>query len=76
MVETSSGSLHSGHRLAKPGFPGRSSNSSPQATQVLIGNAILTMISQINSAAKAGWYRSGTELQDQESMGKIDVKKS
>jgi hypothetical protein len=33
-------SLHSGQRLANPGFPGFSSNSSPQATQVLIGNAI------------------------------------
>jgi len=29
-----------GQRLAKPGLPGRSSNSSPQTTQVLIGNAI------------------------------------
>src|SRR4051795_10400697 len=35
-------SLHSGQRLANPGFPGFSSNSSPQATQVLIGNAIPT----------------------------------
>jgi TM2 domain-containing membrane protein YozV len=35
-----SGSLHCGQRLAKPGLPGLSSNSSEQTTQVLIGNAI------------------------------------
>lgn len=35
-----SSSLQSGHRLAKPGFPGLSSNSSPHTTQVLIGYAI------------------------------------
>ena len=35
-----SSSLHSGQRLAKPGLPGLSSNSSPQTTQVLIGYAI------------------------------------
>ena len=29
--------LHDGQRLAKPGLPGFNSNSSPQATQVLIG---------------------------------------
>lgn len=35
-----SGSLQEGHRLANPGLPGRNSNSSPQTTQVLIGNAM------------------------------------
>src|SRR5580698_7490480 len=35
-----SGSLHSGQRLANPGLPGRSSNSSPQATQTLTGKAM------------------------------------
>ena len=29
--------LQSGQRLANPGLPGLSSNSSPQATQVLMG---------------------------------------
>ena len=53
MVETSSGSLHSGHRLAKPGFPGRSSNSSPQTTQVLIGNVIDSILTQVISRGKA-----------------------
>ena len=38
-----SGVLHSGHRLAKPGLSGFSSNSSPQTVQVLIGNAISTL---------------------------------
>jgi len=32
-----SSSLQSGQRLAKPGLPGLSSNSSPQTTQALIG---------------------------------------
>src|ERR1700730_19319837 len=32
--------LHSGQRLAKPGLPGLSSNSSPQTLQVLIGYPI------------------------------------
>jgi len=32
-----SSSLQSGQRLANPGLPGLSSNSSPQTTQVLIG---------------------------------------
>lgn len=32
-----SSSLHEGHRFANPGLPGFSSNSSPQATQVLMG---------------------------------------
>jgi hypothetical protein len=68
MVETSSGALHSGHRLAKPGFPGRSSNSSPQTTQVLIGNAIVSMISQVNSAAKVSWNRSAVGSQNQGSL--------
>lgn len=36
-----SSSLHSGQRLAKPGLPGFSSNSSPQTAQTLIGYAIL-----------------------------------
>src|SRR5690242_7260379 len=35
-----SSSLHDGHRLAKPGFPGFNSNSSPQTAQTLIGNVI------------------------------------
>lgn len=35
-----SGSLHAGQRLAKPGLPGLSSNSSEQITQTFIGNAI------------------------------------
>ena len=35
--ELASSSLHDGHRLANPGFPGFNSNSSPQATQVLMG---------------------------------------
>ena len=32
-----SSSLQSGQRLAKPGLPGLSSNSSPHTTQVLMG---------------------------------------
>ncbi len=32
-----SSSLHDGQRLAKPGLPGFSSNSSPQTAQVLMG---------------------------------------
>jgi hypothetical protein len=35
-----SGSLHAGQRLANPGLPGLSSNSSEQITQTFIGNAI------------------------------------
>jgi hypothetical protein len=35
-----SSSLHAGQRLAKPGFPGLSSNSSEQITHTFIGNAI------------------------------------
>ena len=35
-----SGVLHSGHRFAKPGLSGFSSNSSEQIVQTLIGNAI------------------------------------
>src|ERR1700691_5780520 len=42
-----SGALHSGQRLAKPGLFGRSSNSSPQTAQVLIGNAIDSMITRL-----------------------------
>src|SRR3954464_14507196 len=38
-----SSSLHSGQRLAKPGFPGFSSNSSPQTTQTLIGYAMVVI---------------------------------
>ena len=41
---STSGSLHAGHRLANPGFPGFNSNSSEQTTQTLIGNAILAII--------------------------------
>lgn len=33
-------SLHEGQRFANPGLPGLNSNSSPQTTHVLIGNAI------------------------------------
>ncbi len=36
-----SSSLQSGQRLANPGLPGLSSNSSPQTTQVLIGYGML-----------------------------------
>jgi hypothetical protein len=36
----SSGSLHEGQRLAKPGLPGFNSNSSEHTTQILMGNAI------------------------------------
>jgi hypothetical protein len=40
-----SSSLHDGQRLANPGLPGFNSNSSPQATQVLMGNGgIFTFI--------------------------------
>jgi len=38
------GVLHSGHRLAKPGLSGFSSNSSEQTVQTLIGNTIQFMI--------------------------------
>ena len=50
-----SSSLQEGQRLAKPGLPGLSSNSSPQTTQVLIGCAINKMIPRMVSygAAKA-----------------------
>jgi hypothetical protein len=37
---TASGSLHAGHRLAKPGLSGFSSNSSEQMAQILMGKAI------------------------------------
>src|SRR5262249_33940885 len=37
---SSSERLQSGQRLAKPGLPGLSSNSSPQLTQTLMGNFI------------------------------------
>lgn len=39
-LSSSSGSLQDGQRLAKPGLSGRSSNSSPHATQVRIGKPI------------------------------------
>src|SRR5579872_139766 len=39
-LSDSSGSLHAGQRLAKPGLPGFSSNSSPQTAQVRIGNGM------------------------------------
>ncbi len=35
-----SSSLHAGQRLANPGLPGFSSNSSEQMAQTLIGNAM------------------------------------
>jgi len=41
-----SATLHSGHRLANPGFPGFNSNSSPQTTHVLIGKLIFTILSE------------------------------
>src|ERR1700760_4013060 len=41
LVPSSSGSLHAGQRLAKPGLSGLSSNSSEQTTQTLMGNAML-----------------------------------
>jgi len=40
VVSSSSATLQVGQRLAKPGFPGLSSNSSPQTAQILIGNGI------------------------------------
>jgi hypothetical protein len=51
-------SLHAGQRLAKPGLPGLSSNSSEQITQTFIGNAIvfvlilITVASDANSSAQ------------------------
>ncbi len=48
-VGFSSGSLHAGQRLAKPGLPGFSSNSSEQTTQTLIGNAILLNMQQAHT---------------------------
>src|SRR5271166_362916 len=48
-----SGSLHEGQRLAKPGLPGRSSNSSEQTTQVLIGKAIQDYDNADNSSLVA-----------------------
>src|ERR1700733_111801 len=45
-VSVSSGSLHEGQRLAKPGLPGRSSNSSWQTTQVRIGKGIDKYVSE------------------------------
>ena len=39
---STSGALHSGQRLAKPGLSGFSSNSSEQIAQTLIGKAIST----------------------------------
>ncbi len=38
-----SSSLHEGQRLAKPGLPGFSSNSSPQTTQVLMKYATFSL---------------------------------
>jgi hypothetical protein len=40
---TSSGTLHSGQRLAKPGLSGLSSNSFAQIMQTLIGKAIASL---------------------------------
>ena len=39
-VDSASGSLHWGQRLAKPGLPGFNSNSSLQIAQILIGKAM------------------------------------
>src|SRR5580658_1438696 len=50
----SSGSLHSGQRLAKPGLPGLSSNSSPQATQTLIGKGITEIFYRHRTASVGG----------------------
>gem|GEM_PF-2105934 len=44
MGPSESGSLHAGQRLAKPGLPGLSSNSSPQTVQTLMGNGIAVFI--------------------------------
>ena len=44
-----SGALHAGQRLAKPGLPGRSSNCSEHTTQVLMGKAMTSMITRMNS---------------------------
>jgi len=48
-----SGSLHSGQRLAKPGLPGFSSNSSEQTTHTLIGKAIATPFYDALAVGKA-----------------------
>src|SRR5580698_6010869 len=48
----SSGWLHSGQRLAKPGLPGLSSNSSPQATQTLIGNGMTELFYRFLTSGK------------------------
>jgi len=55
-VSVDSGSQHCGHRFAKPGLPGLSSNSSEQTTQTLIGNVI-------------GIYGKGTSLAKKEAAG-------
>ena len=44
-----SSTLHSGQRLAKPGLPGFSSNSSEQTTQVLTGKAIDNILPRVKS---------------------------
>src|ERR1035441_1488976 len=53
-----SGSLHSGQRLAKPGLSGLSSNSSPQTTQVLIGNGIVLL--RFYQRQQGSWHQCGT----------------
>jgi hypothetical protein len=63
---SASSSLHEGHRLANPGLPGFSSNSSPQTTQVLIGNGSID-VSILPRTAKVSlfpeWKRGLPEFQ-------------
>jgi hypothetical protein len=54
-------SLHDGQRLANPGFPGFSSNSSPQTTHVLIGK--VGILAYILSRSQAACSRNETALE-------------
>jgi len=56
---SASGSLHAGQRLAKPGFSGLSSNSSPQTTQVRIGNGIAVLF--YGRREPAVWVEQGVK---------------
>ena len=57
-----SGSLHAGQRLAKPGLPGLSSNSSEQTTQTLMGNAICNYFNrEFSFGLAAGMEKGGCE---------------
>jgi len=62
-----SGALHSGHRLAKPGLSGFSSNSSEQTVQTLMGKLIQSMITEViiglSEAFESTWsYRRSAGL--------------